>query len=255
MKQQPSLGTLAWAEITRGRLSRSERRHQILTVLGIRLERMARRLIARRPVLAQGLDPDAIVVPDSRSALDALELCQSVSSPSLANHCLRTYFWGALIAQGERVDHDAEIFFVASLLHDIGLTERFAFKHSECCCFAIEGALVANDFARDRGWSEPRRRALADAIGQHLNVRVSPDRGAEAYLLQTGAGADVIGGRMEEIDGKSKAEVLRRYPRLGFKEEIIATLKPQAERRPDSRIAFLFRAGFPRLVRAAPFSE
>jgi len=247
MNKRPDLGTLAWAEITHGRLSRADRRGQILKVLGIRLERMARRLARRNGRAAYSMDLHAIVVPDSRAALDSLALCRDASCPSLANHCLRTYFWGALLAQAGGVRYDTELFFVASMLHDLGLTERFAFRHRDCECFAIEGALAARTFAEEQGWPEERQAALAEAISRHLNVKVPVATGAEAHLVQAGAGADVHGGRMEEV--------LQRYPRLNFKKEIIPALKQQVERRPESRIAFLCSVGFADLIRSAPFSE
>ncbi len=254
MRTRPTLGTLAWAEITQGNLSRSDRRRQILTVLGIRLHRMARQIVRSKPKPVR-LDLESIVVPDSRASLAALELCQAASTPSLANHCLRTYFWAAIFAQADGLSPDAELLFVASLLHDLGLTERFSFKQPACHCFAIEGALAAESFAGQQGWTGERRRLLGDAIAQHLNVSVPPERGVEAHLLQAGAGADVIGTRMETIPNEARNEVLRRHPRLHFKREIIGTLKPQAERRPQSRMGFLFSVGFPKLIQAAPFKE
>jgi hypothetical protein len=255
MKSQPPLGTLAWAEISRGKLSRADRRNQILKVLGIRLDRMARTLIRYRPAARGKIDLNAILIPDSRSARDALELCQTTSTPSLANHCLRTYFWGALLAQTEARCYDVELFYVASLLHDLGLNERFAFRQTDCHCFAIEGALAAGAFAEQQGWSETRRRRLGDAIAQHLNVSVPPERGAEAYLLQAGASADVIGVRMETIPDDAREEILHRHPRQNFKSEIMEALMPQAVKRPESRMAFLVSVGFTKLIQAAPFGE
>lgn len=253
--KRPIIGTLAWAELTQGTLRRRDRWEQILTVLGIRLDRMARRVASREKTAGARVDPDAIVLPDSPTAVAALELLRSTSSLSLANHCLRTYFWGALFAQAGNLRPDREAFFIASLLHDLGLTEAHSFNAGAPHCFACEGAMAAEAFAIRAGWPADRARIVGDAIAQHLNVRVAPERGVEAHLVHEGASADVIGTRIDEISARHSAEVLQRFPREQFKREILAMLEPQIQRRPGSRIAFLAGNGFRRMIQRAPFEE
>ncbi len=251
---KPNLGTMAWAELTHGNLRRSDRRAQILSALGIKLSLMAQQLLKRHPQIRH-IDLDEIMIPDSAIAQSALALCREVSTDVLANHCLRTYFWGALLAAADGLTHDAELLYVAALLHDLGLTDQFAFKQPGIHCFAFEGAVAAEKFAQDKGWPQDKRRHLGDAICLHLNIIVPKEMGVEAHLLHEGAAADVIGARMAAISKQNKQDVLCKHPRLHFKTEIIKTLAQQTDRRPECRMALHMAGGFDKLIRKAPFAD
>jgi hypothetical protein len=41
----------------------------------------------------------------------------------LAAHCYRTYLFGAALGTRDGLDWDAELLFVAAMLHDLGLTD------------------------------------------------------------------------------------------------------------------------------------
>jgi hypothetical protein len=164
---------------------------------------------------------------------------------------LRTYVWGALLAQSDRIKPDHELLFVASALHDLGLTGAHKFKDPNCACFAVEGARAAHRFAATVGWESERCDRLAEAISLHLNVRVGLRYGPEAHLLHEGAALDVIAARMREIGPNAVTAVLNEYPRLGFKEKLVAEMKEQARLRPRSRAAFLVGLGFIGLIRSA----
>ena len=252
---KPQLGTLAWAELTRGNLRRSDRRKQILSALGIKLSLMAKSLLRLHPKIHH-VDLDTIIIPDSAIAQNATDLCQEVSSDMLANHCLRTYFWGALLAAADNLNYDAELFYTAALLHDLGLTENFSFKNTNCDCFAYEGAIAAEKFARDKGcWPREKSQRLAEAICLHLNLIVPQHLGIEAHLLHEGAVADLIGARINSISPDNTKSVLERYPRLKFKEEIIPLLSEQAKRRPQCRMALHMAGGLGKLIFKAPFDD
>ncbi|TXI46398.1 MAG: phosphohydrolase [Lysobacter sp.] len=202
------------------------------------------------------LDPDAIAIPDSIAAARAVEHAQALSEPWLFHHCLRTYAWSALLAQSDRVRYDRELLFVASALHDLGLTDAHAGHAPDCACFAIEGARAAHRFASDTiGWERERCDRLADAIALHLNVSVAAEHGPEAHLLNAGAAFDVVGLRMREIAATARADVLSRYPRLQFSTRMAAAMKTQAIARPHSRAAALVGLGFPGMIRSNPLES
>ena len=203
---------------------------------------------------AARIDLDRIRIPDSRAARDAFERCAETSEPFLVNHCVRTYLWGALLAANDTLQYDEELFYVASLLHDLGLTDTCR-RNGKCNCFAAEGAQAALQFAQERQWPEPRQRALANAIHLHLNTRVSKKEGIEAHLLHAGASLDVIGARYDEVDVQNRSEVLDRYPRAGFKIRMIELMKNEAKMRPGSRAGYLVGIGLTRMIRSAPFTD
>ena len=252
-----SVGSAAWA--ARGGALRPQDRMQLLGQLLLsRLGQLPVRLrvnLGFGQVAARQLDLSAIRAPDSEAAVRTVALVESLSSPALYNHCLRTYIWGALLAQAGRIAFDEELFFVASLFHDIGLTPAHNCQDSSCACFAVEGARAAQHYAVEFGWKAERCERLAEAISLHLTVRVGLQHGAEAHLLHEGAALDVIGARLGEIDRKSIDSVIARYPRLGIKAELATGIKEQARLRPHSRAAFLARLGFIGMLRANPLAD
>jgi len=249
-----SMGTLAWAEVTGGRLRRSDRLQMVLDAMGIRLDLMVRRLLGTRPDLAK-IDIEQIVIPDTRMAQLAASACVSNSTVSLANHCMRTYIWGSLLACARKLKYDAELLYVSSLLHDLGLTSWYQGAVARAGCFAYEGALASVDLARNDGWSPQRCEKLGDAICLHMNIRVPVSMGVEAHLLNAGAAADVVGSGLHSIPGQTRKRVLAKYPRESIKNELREAFGRQHDNRPHSRIAFLFENGFEDLIARAPFSS
>ena len=145
--------------------------------------------------------------------------------------------------------YDAELLYVAALLHDIGLTPRFEGPG----CFEDEGAAAAARFAADRGWSAERCDALAEAIRLHMAVEVELADGPEAYLLYWATSVDVSGARLEELPRPTIDAVLARHPRDGFAAGFVELFREQAARKPGCRAAALMTGGLEQRIAAAPF--
>src|ERR1700760_4994341 len=88
---------------------------------------------------------DGVVLPDSRIAIEATELVRDTASQLLFNHSLRVYCFGALAGQQRRLQFDAELLYVGSMFHDLGLTARHSSKSDR---FEVDGANAARDFLR-----------------------------------------------------------------------------------------------------------
>jgi hypothetical protein len=253
----PTIGSFKWTQVTGGNLRKNEHLRLVAQSMLQRLTKIpARGLrkigISRAAVAC--IDLDSIRIPDTRAARDAFELCAETSPIFLVNHCMRTYLWGALLAAGEGLQYDEELFYVASLLHDLGLTNTCQ-RSGNCSCFAAAGAKAAQQFAQSHQWPEPKQHALADAISMHLNMQVTKRQGMEAHLLHEGASLDVIGARFSQIHVQNKTEVLDRYPRARFKTQMIGLMKGEAKTHSASRAGFLVDMGLNHLIRAAPFAE
>ena len=121
-----------------------------------------------------------------------------------------------ILGQSDGLHPDPELFYVASLLHDLALTDQFR-DYAPMPCFGARAGILANDWAGERGWPAHRCSTLADAISLHLNARVPAEHGPEAQLLQAGAGLDVIGLRHWELTPETVASVVERYPRHNMK--------------------------------------
>ena len=179
-----------------------------------------------------------------------------LSEPWLVNHSLRTFLWAAILGKKGQHRFDAELLFVASALHDLGLTTSGArLNPNNAECFAVEGAFAAEKFLANHGLEHARREVVAEAISLHLNVTVSLTHGIEAHLLHAGAALDVVGARFDEVATTTRDEVLRVHPRLEMKNSMVAAMKQQSNMRPRSRAAFLCEHGFISMIRQAPFED
>jgi len=254
-----SIGTLEWAEATGGRLAFRERLVLLADAVLLQVRVLPAQLRWKLGLTADyisGLDVAAIRGPDSAAARTAEEHCREVSPPYLVNHCLRTYVWGRLLAAHRGLRPDDELFYVASLLHDLGLTPSYANDPVEAPCFAVRGAEGARRIVRQAGWAEPNERRLAEAITLHVNVDVGLEHGVEAHLLNASTALDVTGIRYWELGSSSARAALERFPRLGMKAAIWSAWEAEARRHPDCRGYFLNRyLQFGARVRAAPFPE
>ena len=247
-----STGTLAWARKNGGRLSRNDQLKMMVEAMLVRLNLF----LHRQNETPFAVDVDSLRIPDSALCIAAGELLGSVSEPWLVNHCLRTYLWAAIVGTKERRTFDEELLFVASLLHDLGLTNtRTKLSTTPAECFAVEGAFAAEEFLEKQSVAESRRRLVAEAISLHLNVRVPLEHGVEAHLLHEGAAMDVIGSRFAEINGATQNQVLVKHPRLQMKSGLVASMKQQSTTRPYSRAGFLCSHGFISMVRRSPFAS
>jgi hypothetical protein len=233
-------------------MTRSEKLREFMTAGRVLLPtvpaQLHLRLGARNPH-AVSLGLDEIPIPDSKIAQEALEQCREASPQRLVNHCHRTYAWAMLLSHRDQLVPDPELLYVASMLHDLALTETYR-DANPMICFGARGGVTAAEWAQHRGWPDHRCATLADVISLHLNSYVDPKHGAEAQLLQAGAAVDVIGLRLWELSRETVCDVLTRYP-MGDMIDGLAEF--QFEARPHTRAQLLTRwLMFATLMRRSP---
>jgi len=196
-------------------------------------------------------DLELLTVPDTAAARRAEEICREASSETLANHCFRSYAWGALLGVRDGVRWDAELLYVAAMLHDLGLTPVY----DRGRCFEQDGADAASELLTELGWPEQRAETAADAIYLHMH-EVGPDDTPEARLLDLGTAVDVRGVRIGDVPDAERGFVLGRFPRLGFKEHFIELLEDQARRKPHCVVhAFLYERDAAMQIRDSAFDS
>lgn len=174
--------------------------------------------------------------PQTPAASAALAVGSRFYSPALLNHCVRSYLWGAKYAAAQSITYDDELYYVAAILHDIGLTKPF---DSHRLPFEDAGGDLAWVFGVAAGWSEGRAARAMEVIVLHMRDDVAATVDPESHLLQVATSWDVGGRRPEEFPDAVRAEVLASYPRLGFGAEFLASFEDQARRKPDSAAALL----------------
>ena len=240
------LGGLAWAERTRGRLTRSERRQllgEIVKGQGDYLATRIRRATGRVPEGARGLSFGDLRPPDSALARAAEEAAEE-QSPAVKGHGYRTWAFGTALALLDGEQPDPEAFYVAALLHDYGVENVVAGED-----FVIRSAARAALLTPDA--------ALAAVIGDAISVHCTPGLtvakdGAPGFYVMSGAGLDLAGLRVGDLPTSYVDEVHAAHPRHNAGSEFRRHISNEAAANPDGRFAQLKRCGFNVLVRMNP---
>ena len=178
--------------------------------------------------------------PDSEAARASFQIAERYYSPALLNHCIRSYYFAAAAGLEQGLPFDPELLYVASILHDLGLTEPF---DSHTMPFEAAGGQVAWVFAAGAGWATERRDRVSEVIVRHMGDPVDPLLDAESHLLEIATGLDIVGRNSELWPRDLLREVLRAYPRLDIAVEFADRFDEQAIRKPTSAAAFAVRSG------------
>jgi hypothetical protein len=179
---------------------------------------------------ATGSWPSAVAgirLVDSKIARQANELSRSASTPCLFNHCVRTFLWGSLTGRANGQRFDEELLYLACLLHDLGLTDRYQGEAP----FEIQGAEAARRLLKESGLSEERAEIVWDGIAMHT-LAISEFKRPEIALVGAGAGVDVLGADPGQIDDAIRDEILKTFPRLGFKQAFVRTCADVVRKHP-----------------------
>jgi hypothetical protein len=196
-------------------------------------------------------DLERLTIPDSPAARAAEELATTAQPPSLTNHGVRSYAWGALLGLSESRPFESEILYVAALVHDIGLLE--AFDHGND--FEADGAAAARGLLTSVGWDDARADRAANAIRDHWNGPADENE-VESLLLAYGTSVDVGGWRLAEFDRATVDDVVAAAPRDGFKKQFIELVERQAAAKPWCHLApIAANPAFAERVLAAPFDS
>ena len=118
-----------------------------------------------------------IKVPDTVLVRDAIDLSRSASEPFLFNHVMRSWLFGVLLSESAERAPDAELLAVATILHDLGLTDRYTEENR----FEVDGANAARSFLKGRGISTRQMQVVWDAIALHTTIYRSSQRARSSY--------------------------------------------------------------------------
>ncbi|MED7924398.1 cyanamide hydratase [Nonomuraea sp. LP-02] len=190
-----------------------------------------------------------ITFPNTPATAAALSVATRYCSPALLNHCIRSYVWGAMYGAAHAIAFDDELYCVAALLHDAGLTEPF---DSHRLPFEEAGGELAWVFGVAAGWPRERAARAREIIVLHMRDDVPAAGDPEAHVLQVATSWEVVGRHAEEFPAPARAAVLARYPRLGFGAEFLGCFKDQAGRKPGSAAAASVRRNVAGRIAANP---
>ena len=214
--------------------------------------------------MATSINLSEFSIPDSEIAKKATRLVAEVSPKSLYNHCVRTYLFGEILGKRNRLKYDRELLYLGAVMHDLGLTEKFDSGEQR---FEVDGADAAQAFVLEHGLSAEKAEIVWDAIALHTSSGIASRKQPEIALVHLGAGADLFGMGLEDIEPETIEKVVDDYARLGINALAIKSLISQIEQKPQAS-ALTWMADFGRchvhgfncptieeLIRNNPFDE
>jgi hypothetical protein len=172
-----------------------------------------------------------ISLPDSKMVIDAQDLARQSSEPYLFNHVMRSWIFSAALAKAEKVQPDPELLAVSVLLHDLGLTDKYATNDNR---FEIDGANAARSFLQEYRLTSSDMQFVWDAIALHSTRSIALHKGPVVSLCHSGVQVDVSGIQYEAIEPSVMEHILHAYPRLSFKKNLTSCLCGIVRRKPTT---------------------
>ena len=185
--------------------------------------------------LSQGTDSDdgtamkMIGAPDSSLVRDVIELARESSEPYLFNHVVRSWLFSTALAKKAKAPVDLEVLAVATLLHDLGLTERYS---SDTDRFEVDGANAARAFLHSRHLTASDIQLVWDAIALHSTRSIAVHKEPVVAFCHHGVQVDISGLQFELIDRAVREQILHEYPRLSLKSRLTSCLCAVVRRKP-----------------------
>jgi len=204
-----------------------------------------------------------IKVPDTSLVREAIELARSSSEPYLFNHVMRSWLFGVVLAAGTELAPDPELLAVSAVLHDLGLTDRYAAADR----FEVDGANAARAFLKDRGVSTQQMQLVWDAIALHTTRSIALHKEPEVAITHSGIAVDFLGAGLDRVPLDKQRAILAEFPRLAIKNRLQTCLCNVVRRKPETSFDNVLRdfgsryvegftaPSFADLFANAPFSE
>src|SRR5271169_3439179 len=204
-----------------------------------------------------------IKVPDTVLVRDAIDLSRSASEPFLFNHSMRSWLFSVLLSESAERAPDPELLAVATILHDLGLTDRYTAESR----FEVDGANAARSFLKGRGISTQQTQVVWDAIALHTTRSIALHKEPEVAMTHSGIAVDAIGVGLDRIPTDKLQAILAAFPRLALKNQLQASLCNIVRRKPATSFDNILRdfgtryvegftpPNFADVVANSPFSE
>src|SRR5215813_12506359 len=159
-------------------------------------------------------------VVDTQLVRDAMELARNTSQPFLFNHVMRSWLFSVVIAEGAKPAPDPEILALSTILHDLGLTDRYWAQER----FEVDGANAARAFLKERGIPANQIQLVWDAIALHTTRSIALHKEPEVAVAHSGIGIDVLGAGLDLIPQDKVRAILLEFPRLSMKKQFLECL-------------------------------
>jgi len=188
-------------------------------------------------------------IPDTPIVKEVISELNQCPSSEIIQHSWQCYFWGIAVANTKNWQFDHESYLIASLMHDVGLADPQA--NFSCQCFTLESALRSEAICQKNSYELDKTQNISDAICLHMNGYLDEHDSSiskESLLLQKATSFDVMGSELNLFNYRFVKQVLEKYPRNNFKNEMKSLIKKESIRHPYSRTALFKIFGLPTMI-------
>ncbi|WP_159467751.1 HD domain-containing protein [Dyadobacter sp. 3J3] len=172
-----------------------------------------------------------IQIPDSAISSQATELLLEHGTEFIYNHSLRVFLFASLNGKRNALAYDAELLYVSSIFHDLGLTSHYSSPDKR---FEVDGANAARDFLKSHGLPKESLQLVWDTIALHTTIGIAEHKEPEVALMYSGVGLDVMGEGYENLSDVNREEIISAFPSNDFKKNIIPTFFSGFEHKTDT---------------------
>jgi hypothetical protein len=169
-------------------------------------------------------------VPDTEPVAEAMSYARKYAEPFLFNHVMRSWLFGAALAEVDRIPHDAEVLAIGALLHDLGLSYAF----SGPLRFEVEGANAARDFAQNMSIDGRRAQLIWDSVALNSTPSLALHKEPEVALCSAGTVLDWSGQGADKLTDDQVRSILEAFPRLQMKRRFTHAVCGIVKSRPNS---------------------
>lgn len=173
-----------------------------------------------------------IPLPDSTLVRKATEFIRDTESSLLFNHSSRVFCFASIAGQRRSLKFDPELLYIGAMFHDLGLVPKYS---SESDRFEVDGANAAREFLLQHRIAQQDVDDVWTAIALHTTPGIPQYMHPVVALVTAGVELDVLGIGLADLDGDTRDEVLRRFPRTEhFKEDIIQAFYDGIKGKPET---------------------
>jgi hypothetical protein len=171
-----------------------------------------------------------VSVPDSPLITAVIEHAQRLSEPYLFNHAMRSWLFAEAIGRIKGIDYDREVVAIATILHDIGLTDSVSGPNR----FEVNGADAALSFIRGKGLSDRRAQLIWDLVALNSTPSLALHKEPEVAVGTMGIGLDYGGFGIEALPTADVERILSAFPRLKMKQQFAETCCRLVTNKPET---------------------
>ena len=169
-----------------------------------------------------------IAIPTSAFAKEATAIATASESAEVFAHSLRAFLFAELVAKESGIQHDSELVYVASILHDTGLSPLHM---SDKRRFEVDSAFLALDLCKKHDVVAWQAGLVWDAVALHDQGDIARFKQPEVALVNAGVATD-FGAHLDVLKHADVAAVLSAAPRDKFIPVFLDTVAAYVKRKP-----------------------